>query len=111
MLPRLDEDTRLIPVLDHLCQGFANGLTSVSDYKTEGHGSGDVVSAEMVDELAQKHWPMCMRHLQDTLRRDRHLKHYGRLQYGLFLKVWVVASWDDINVYTHQFLFREWDFR
>lgn len=41
----------------------------------------------MVDDVARKHFPMCMRHLHDTLRKDKHLKHYGRLQYGLFLKV------------------------
>ena len=34
-----------------------------------------------------KHYPLCMRHLHKTLRREKHLRHYGRLQYGLFLKV------------------------
>ncbi|KAL1864038.1 hypothetical protein VTK73DRAFT_6258 [Phialemonium thermophilum] len=29
---------------------------------------------------------MCMSHLHRSLRRDAHLKHYGRLQYTLFLK-------------------------
>lgn len=47
----------------------------------------DGITAEMVDEIARKHYPMCMRHLHEGLRRDRHLKHFGRLQYGLFLKV------------------------
>jgi DNA primase large subunit len=28
-----------------------------------------------------------MRNLHKTLRREKHLRHYGRLQYGLFLKV------------------------
>jgi DNA primase large subunit len=41
----------------------------------------------MVDELSRKHFPICMRNLHENLRRDHHLKHYGRLQYGLFLKV------------------------
>jgi DNA primase large subunit len=27
-----------------------------------------------------------MRNLQDSLKADKHLKHGGRLQYGLFLK-------------------------
>lgn len=27
-----------------------------------------------------------MRHLHQQLRRDQHLKHFGRMQYGLFLK-------------------------
>jgi DNA primase large subunit len=29
---------------------------------------------------------MCMTHLHRSLRRDAHLKHFGRLQYTLFLK-------------------------
>lgn len=41
----------------------------------------------MIDELARKHFPMCMRNLHDNLRKDKHLKHAGRLQYTLFLKV------------------------
>ncbi|KAH8117327.1 DNA primase, large subunit [Phellopilus nigrolimitatus] len=87
-LPRLDEDTRLMPILEHLGQGFLSGMSVASEYTSaEGLGDGEEVRAEMIDELAAKHWPMCMHHLHDSLRRDRHLKHFGRLQYGLFLKV------------------------
>ncbi|EJD05813.1 DNA primase, large subunit [Fomitiporia mediterranea MF3/22] len=87
-LPRLDEDTRLMPILEHLGQGFLSGMSVASEYTSaDSLGDGEEVKAEMIDELAEKHWPMCMRHLHDCLRKDRHLKHHGRLQYGLFLKV------------------------
>ena len=77
-----------MPVLDHLGKGFLSGLSVASEYSSaEGLGDGEEVKAEMIDELAEKHWPMCMRHLHDCLRKDRHLKHFARLQYGLFLKV------------------------
>lgn len=85
-LPRLDEDTRLIPILDNLSQGFLAGVPSDWGSST-GETSGDEIKAEMVDGLAKKHFPMCMGSLHETLRRDHHLKHFGRLQYGLFLKV------------------------
>jgi DNA primase large subunit len=85
-LPRLDEDSRLIPVLDNLSQGFLAGVPSEWS-GADGSTSGDTIRAEMVDEISRNHYPMCMRHLHDALRRDRHLKHYARLQYGLFLKV------------------------
>ena len=45
------------------------------------------VTAEMVDDVAKRHFPACMRNLYDRLKRDHHLKHFGRLQLGLFLKV------------------------
>jgi len=83
-LPRLDEDTRLVPILNSLSQGFLAGVPSEW---SNANGSSEDIKAEMVDELARKHFPMCMRNLHDNLRRDRHLKHFGRLQYGLFLKV------------------------
>ncbi|KAG8901050.1 hypothetical protein FRB99_005592 [Tulasnella sp. 403] len=84
-LPRLDEDDRLIPVLEHLSKGFLAGVSSEYTFGDEV-APGDAVTADMVDEMSVKHWPMCMRHLHETMRKDRHLKHYGRLQYGLFLK-------------------------
>ncbi|KAF9453209.1 DNA primase, large subunit [Macrolepiota fuliginosa MF-IS2] len=86
LIPRLDEDSRLIPVLDNLSQGFVAGVASEWTNATEPGSSGEI-RAEMVDDLAKKHFPMCMRSLHENLRRDNHLKHFGRLQYGLFLKV------------------------
>lgn len=83
-LPRMDEDTRLEPILANLSQGFVAGIGS--EWGTS-ENTGDGIRAEMVDELAQKHFPMCMRNLHENLKRDHHLKHFGRLQYGLFLKV------------------------
>jgi len=84
LLPRLDEDTRLMPILDNLSQGF---LAGISSEWANASGSADEITAEMVDELAQKDFPLCMRMHHENLRRDKHLKHFGRLEYGLFLKV------------------------
>jgi len=88
-LPRLDEDERLSPVLTHLATSFLSGLSS-SEYTPEGT-DGTTVTAEMIDDIAKKHFPPCMRHLYERLKADRHLKHFGRLQLGLFLKVSVRA--------------------
>ncbi|KAH8756678.1 eukaryotic and archaeal DNA primase, large subunit-domain-containing protein [Diaporthe sp. PMI_573] len=83
-LPRLDEDDRLTPILDHLSKNF---ITPDASYQSS---SGDLpagaeISARNIDKLSQ-HFPACMSHLHRSLRRDAHLKHFGRLQYTLFLK-------------------------
>ncbi|KAF9246220.1 DNA primase large subunit [Melanogaster broomeanus] len=83
-LPRMDEDTRLVPILNNLSQGFLAGVPSEWSNPL---ASGDEIRADMIDDMAKKHFPMCMRNLHECLVRDHHLKHFGRLQYGLFLKV------------------------
>lgn len=45
------------------------------------------MTAEMVDDVAKRHFPPCMRHLYEKLKGEHHLKHFARLQLGLFLKV------------------------
>ncbi|CEJ93246.1 Putative DNA primase large subunit [[Torrubiella] hemipterigena] len=81
-LPRLDEDDRLTPILNHLSKNF---ITPDSSYMSESTTTNASVTAGSIDSLSQ-HFPACMSHLHRSLRRDAHLKHYGRLQYSLFLK-------------------------
>ncbi|KAK4138525.1 DNA primase, large subunit [Trichocladium antarcticum] len=82
-LPRLDEDDRLNPILNHLSKNF---IAPDASYTGSGAAiEGAEMTARNVDKLTQ-HYPLCMSHLHRTLRRDAHLKHYGRLQYTLFLK-------------------------
>ncbi|KIY50927.1 DNA primase, large subunit [Fistulina hepatica ATCC 64428] len=84
-LPRLDEDTRILPILNNLSQGFLAGVSSEWAGATEGTVEG--IRAEMIDDLAKKHFPLCMLNMHSQLRRDHKLYHHGRLTYGLFLKV------------------------
>lgn len=82
-LPRLDEDDRLTPILDHLSKNFITPDASYSSSTSSVPGAD--ISARNVDTLSAS-FPLCMQHLHRSLRRDAHLKHYGRLQYTLFLK-------------------------
>ncbi|KAL9006452.1 MAG: hypothetical protein Q9188_000760 [Gyalolechia gomerana] len=82
-LPRLDEDDRLSPILDHLSKNFATPDSTLADSDTTLPGAP--INASSIDQLS-KHFPLCMRNLHMTLRRNNHLKHFGRLQYTLFLK-------------------------
>lgn len=65
--------------------GFMAGITS--DYSFISTADGEAITAEMVPELANQSFPLCMRNMQDTLKGSKHLKHEGRQQYSLFLKV------------------------
>ncbi|TPX34376.1 hypothetical protein SmJEL517_g02997 [Synchytrium microbalum] len=78
-LPTLDESDRLIPILTSI----GNQYLGRSEWN-EGSAVG-VIKAEDVDGLVN-HFPLCMKNLHTHLRADSHLKHGGRLQYGLFLK-------------------------
>ena len=84
----MDEDDRLMPILSHLSVSFLTNI-SASDNNFFGDNDGDTdkVTADMVDGLAQRHFPACQYHLWKRLKKDRHLKHHARLQFGLFLKV------------------------
>ncbi|KAK3631976.1 DNA primase subunit pri2 [Elasticomyces elasticus] len=82
-LPRMDEDDRLSPILHHLSQQF---VAPDSGY-SESSSIGDITTptAASIDGLSQ-HFPLCMQNLHRELRKNSHLKHFGRLQYTLFLK-------------------------
>ena len=82
-LPRLDEDDRLTPILTHLSQNFTTPDAHYSSSATSLPGAD--ISARNVDTLSSS-FPLCMQNLHRSLRRDAHLKHFGRLQYTLFLK-------------------------
>ncbi|KAJ3414082.1 hypothetical protein HDV05_007116 [Chytridiales sp. JEL 0842] len=82
-LPRMDEDDRLIPVLNSIARQCAS-----RDYGSTLSGAANgVIQAAEIDALSsQGHFPLCMSNLQTHLKADGHLKHVGRLQFGLFLK-------------------------
>lgn len=82
-IPRLDEDDRLTPILDHLSKNFSTAPSSFDTDTTVMAGAAPTASS--IDALSA-HFPLCMKNLHITLRRNSHLKHFGRLQYTLFLK-------------------------
>ncbi|KAJ3017383.1 UNVERIFIED_CONTAM: hypothetical protein HDU68_011728 [Siphonaria sp. JEL0065] len=81
-LPRMDEDDRLIPILNSIARQCA-----MRDYGLATEGNGTTLTANDIDNLVpQGHFPLCMSNLHTHLKADAHLKHSGRLQFGLFLK-------------------------
>lgn len=87
-LPRLDEDGRLMPVLEHL--SMSSLLSTSNEYASTAlfpsDGGPSTLTADMVGPIVEQHAPLCMRHLHATLAQTHHLRHYARLQFSLYLK-------------------------
>ncbi|XP_029926794.1 DNA primase large subunit [Myripristis murdjan] len=78
-LPAVQSDERLQPLLNHLSHAYVG-----QDYSIQK--SVGKISLEQIDSLSVKSYPLCMRQLHQALRENHHLRHGGRMQYGLFLK-------------------------
>ncbi|XP_038152150.1 DNA primase large subunit [Cyprinodon tularosa] len=78
-LPAVHSDERLQPLLNHLSHSYLG-----QDYSIQKNVGK--ISLEQIDSLAGKSFPLCMRQLHQALRENHHLRHGGRMQYGLFLK-------------------------
>ncbi|XP_061316542.1 DNA primase large subunit isoform X2 [Pezoporus flaviventris] len=78
-LPSIQSDERLQPLLNHLSHSYVGPDYSVQ--KNTGK-----ISLDQVDALSVRSFPLCMRQLHKALRDNHHLRHGGRMQYGLFLK-------------------------
>ncbi|CAM9610744.1 unnamed protein product, partial [Phaeothamnion confervicola] len=74
-------DTRFGPLLHNMNKQYVG-----RDFSNSGGAAGDAITPGQLDDLAQRSMPLCMRQLHRALRREHKLKHWGRLQYGLFLK-------------------------
>eukprot|EP00762_Andalucia_godoyi_P003125 ANDGO_01048.mRNA.1 putative DNA primase large subunit len=74
------EADRLLPFLNTLSERF-----SASQQEWDASGNQQVLPAQL-DHLATRSFPLCMRSIHFQLRAVHHLKHGGRMQYGLFLK-------------------------
>jgi DNA primase large subunit len=73
--------TRIAPLISNMSKQYTG--RDFSQVKSD-----TVVSIDELDGLSERSYPLCMRELHRNLRRDHKIRHGGRLQYGLFLKVW-----------------------
>lgn len=103
-LPELEDDHRIRRLLNDFDKRYTGQDLNALQSKSTG-----TISLEMMDgvkllecvklnlfewnkkrfflvQLSKQSFPLCMRHLHDTLRSTHHLKHGGRIQYGLFVK-------------------------
>lgn len=81
-IPRLEEDDRLLPLLNNLSRNFA----SVQYDNFNDANASDINAGSVLTPAINKHYPLCATHLQRNLVHNSHLKFTGRQQLGLFLK-------------------------
>jgi len=80
-----EESSRLAPIVQSLSRQYLG-----PDYSETGAGGkgagGSVATISDLPALAKNHFPLCMRQAYNELKDNHHLKHFGRMQFGLFLK-------------------------
>ena len=89
-------DPRLGPLLTNV-EKHDLERQDVDDDDVEG------ITPEQIDALADQSMPLCMQQLHYALKRDHKLKHWGRQQYGLFLKAAGLSMEDQLRFFQAEF--------
>lgn len=95
ILPAVEEDDRIYGLIKNLHTTYIG-----KDYSV---GEGARISVEHLEQLSKKSYPLCMRLLHENLKTTHHLKHGGRMQYGLFLKGMGVTLEDSMRFWRQEF--------
>ncbi|KAI9914752.1 hypothetical protein PsorP6_008059 [Peronosclerospora sorghi] len=96
------EFERLTPILDEFLSMARSFTSSTTPFGTKA-GKHKLQVAE-IDRIAEKHFPLCMKHLHRKLREHHHLKYDGRVQYRMFLKGAGVGVNDCIEFFRTEFV-------
>jgi DNA primase large subunit len=76
-----EESMRLAPIIQSLSKQYLG-----PDYTDSSSVASTRATIGDLPGLAKSHFPLCMKHLYGQLQENHHLKHLGRMQFGLFLK-------------------------
>lgn len=82
-LPQLNEDDRLLPILEHLSSGYA-----ISDFHQDRFNKedGDITAKSVYSKEISDNYPLCAKNLFRGLKDNHHLRYNGRQQLTFFLK-------------------------
>lgn len=95
MLPEFENDDRIVGIIKGLHSSYIG-----KDYTINKDAD---IPIESLDQLSLKSYAPCMKMCHDSLRSTHHLKHHGRLQYGLFLKGIGVTLEDSLRFWRDEF--------
>jgi DNA primase large subunit len=80
-LPALESDERIFQLLKNLHHSYVG-----EEYGSLKNSSAGSIQLDQLDLLSRHSFPPCMKKLSEHLRSNHHMRHGGRMQYGLFLK-------------------------
>lgn len=101
-LPRLEEDDRLLPLLNNLSHNFSN-IQYESAFGSDPSLISDINAQSITTPAINKHYPLCASHLQKNLILNSHMKYQGRQQLGLFLKGIGLNVDEALKFWSYQF--------
>ncbi len=78
-LQSVRRDPRIQPIVTSLSKQYA-----AAQYKPQALTGK--VTPDQIPMLAKRSFPLCMENLHDHLGAESHLRHFGRMQFGLFIK-------------------------
>ncbi|CAM9841219.1 unnamed protein product [Scytosiphon promiscuus] len=84
-LPAVETDERVSGVLRQVRRAVDALVYGGGGSSGGSERSAVVITLANIDEVAAKHFPLCMRRALRVLRREHHLKHQARLQLVSFL--------------------------
>lgn len=82
LLPGLDEDERLIPILDNLSKGYVSSEFQAFDESVENDSEINAMNVKQFE----KYFPACGHRLMEGLEEHHHLRFTARQQLTMFLK-------------------------
>lgn len=102
-LPRLEEDDRLLPLLNNLLHSFASVQYDAGAFGSDPLAASDINAQSVTTEQISRHYPLCASHLQKNMIANSHLRYNGRQQFVLFLKGIGMGVDEALKFWTYQF--------
>ena len=101
---------KLVPFIEETFEDLAEYLDKIDnlfmfgkDYTKISLQRQAKINIADIDIYASQHFPLCMREMHKHLRQHHHLRHTGRVQYGLFLKGIGVSMEDALRFWKSEF--------
>ncbi|CCH62548.1 hypothetical protein TBLA_0H02640 [Henningerozyma blattae CBS 6284] len=107
ILPKLNEDDRLLPIIQHLSSGYNLSDLSIGSSYLSGNatGEGEITSDMIYDKEMMKNYPLSVLNLLEGLRENHHLRYNGRQQLGMFLKGIGLSVDEALKFWANEFVY------